>query len=141
VNIFIFVSQEWLLITALFALFAALIALTRKNNGLPIIASELVPLMNQDNAVLIDIRSANDFNKGHIHGAINIPHNSLSGRLNELEKFKSTLIVLADQMGQQAGASGGLLSKEGFNVRRLSGGISQWRHSNLPLVSGSKKSS
>ena len=138
-NIFIFVSQEWLLITGLFALIAALIALTRKNNGLPIAASELVQLMNQDKAVLVDVRSANDFNQGHIHGSINIPHNALASRTSELEKYKSSMIVLTDQVGQHAGSAGGLLTKQGYNIRRLSGGISQWRQSNLPLVSGSKK--
>ena len=138
-NIFIFVSQEWLLITFLFALIAALVAVTRKNNGLPILASELVTLMNQDKAVLVDVRSVNDFNQGHIHGSINIPHNALAGRTSELEKHKSTMIVLTDQMGQHAGSAGGILTKQGYNIRRLSGGISQWRHSNLPLVSGSKK--
>lgn len=137
-DFFIFVSQEWLLITFLFALIAALVAVTRKNNGLPIFASELVALMNQDKAVLIDVRSANDFNRGHIHGSINIPHNALAGRTSELEKYKSSLIVLTDQMGQHAGSVGGLLTKQGYNIRRLSGGISQWRHSNLPLVSGNK---
>ena len=138
-NIFMFVSQEWLLITFLFALIAALVAVTRKNNGLPIMASELVALMNQDKAVLVDVRSANDFNQGHIHGSINIPHNALASRTNELEKHKSTMIVLTDQMGQHAGSAGGILTKQGYNIRRLSGGISQWRHSNLPLVNGNKK--
>jgi rhodanese-related sulfurtransferase len=138
VNIFIFVSQEWLLITFLFALIAALVAVTRKNNGLPIVAGELVTLMNQDKAVLVDVRSANDFKQGHIHGSINIPHNALASRTSELEKHKSSLIVLADQMGQHAGTVGGLLTKQGYDIRRLSGGISQWKHSNLPLVSGKK---
>ena len=137
-NIFIFVSQEWLLITFLFALIAALVAFTRKNKGLPIVAGELVTLMNQDKAVLVDVRSANDFKQGHIHGSINIPHNALASRTSELEKHKSSLIVLADQMGQHAGTAGGLLTKQGYDIRRLSGGISQWKHSNLPLVSGKK---
>ena len=137
-NIFIFVSQEWLLITFLFALIAALVAVTRKNNGLPIVAGELVTLMSQDKAVLVDVRSANDFKQGHIHGSINIPHNALASRTSELEKHKSSLIVLADQMGQHAGTAGGLLTKQGYDIRRLSGGISQWKHSNLPLVSGKK---
>jgi len=133
-----FISQEWLLITVLFALIAGLVIITRKNNGLPIAASELVALMNQDKAVLIDVRSPNDFNQGHIHGAINIPHNKFSGRLSELEKFKSKIVVVADQMGQHAGAIGALLSKQDYQVHRLSGGIANWRQSNLPLVSGNK---
>lgn len=137
-NFFIFVSQEWLLITFLFALIAALVAVTRKNNGLPITPNELVTLMNQDKAVLVDVRPASDFNKGHIHGSINIPHNTLANRLSELEKFKSSLVVLADQMGQHAGTAGGILAKQGYDIRRLGGGIAQWRHSSLPLVTSNK---
>ena len=137
-NFFIFVSQQWLLISALFALIVVYVMITRKNNGLPIATSDLVQLMNQDQAVLIDIRSANDFNQAHIHGAINIPHNKLRDRLGELEKHRAKTLVIADQMGQHAGAAGGLLFKQGFQVRRLSGGLSSWRHDNLPLVSGNK---
>jgi rhodanese-related sulfurtransferase len=133
-----FVSQEWLLITFLFVLIAALVAVTRKNNGLPIVSTELVALMNQDKAVLLDVRSASDFTQGHIHGSINIPHNALASRISELEKHSSSLIIVTDQMGQHAGSAGGLLTKQGYNIRRLSGGISQWKHSNLPLVSGNK---
>jgi len=138
VNIFTFVSQEWLLISILAALIAVLIITTRKNNGLPIAAGELVRLMNRDEAVLIDIRPANDFNAGHIYGAINMPHSGFSGRISELEKLRPKTLVLADQMGQHAGAIGALLSKQSYQVRRLSGGINNWQHSNLPLVKGSK---
>jgi len=139
VNFFIFVSQEWFLIAILIALLTLLVALMRKNNGIPISSSQLVGLMNQDKAVLLDVRPAKDFDQGHIHGSINIPHNSLASRVNELEKYKESLIVITDQMGQHAGSAGGILNKEGFDIRRLAGGIAQWRHSNLPLVNGTKK--
>lgn len=138
-NFFIFVSQEWFLIAILIALLTLFVALMRKNNGIPISSSQLVGLMNQDKAVLLDVRPTKDFNQGHIHGAINIPHNSLANRVNELDKHKESLIVITDQMGQHAGAAGGILNKNGFDIRRLGGGIAQWKHSNLPLVSGKKK--
>jgi len=136
VNIFIFVSQEWLLISLLFALIAIFAMITRKNNGLPIVTNDLVQMMNQEQAVLIDIRATNDFNQAHIYGAINIPHNKLADRISELEKFKAKTLVITDQMGQHAGAVGAMLSKQGYQVRRLSGGLSSWRQDNLPLVSG-----
>jgi rhodanese-related sulfurtransferase len=139
VNFFIFVSQEWFLIAILIALLTLLVALMRKNNGIPISSSQLVGLMNQDKAILLDVRPAKDFDQGHIHGSINIPHNTLASRVNELEKHKESLIVIADQMGQHAGSAGGILNKEGFDIRRLAGGIAQWKHSNLPLVSGTNK--
>ena len=138
-NFFIFVSQEWFLIAILIALLTLLVALMRKNNGIPISSSQLVGLMNQDKAILLDVRPAKDFDQGHIHGSINIPHNTLASRVNELEKHKESLIVVADQMGQHAGSAGGILNKEGFDIRRLAGGIAQWKHSNLPLVSGTNK--
>ena len=106
-NFFIFVSQEWFLIAILIALLTLLVALMRKNNGIPISSSQLVGLMNQDKAILLDVRSAKDFSLGHIHGSINIPHNTLESRANELEKHKESLIVITDQMGQHAGAAGG----------------------------------
>jgi len=139
VNFFIFVSQEWFLIAILIALLTLLVALMRKNNGIPISSSQLVGLMNQDKAILLDVRSAKDFSLGHIHGSINIPHNTLESRANELEKHKESLIVITDQMGQHAGAAGGVLNKLDFDIRRLAGGIAQWRHGNLPLVSSAKK--
>ncbi len=46
-------------------------------------------------------------------------------------------LVVACKMGQQAGAAGNILRKAGFaNVMRLSGGMTEWRSSNLPVVKG-----
>ncbi len=138
VDIFTFVGQEWLLITVLFALIALLILTTRKDSGLPISPSELVRLMNSEEAILVDVRTSNDFNAGHIHGSINMPHSQFASRISELEKKRDKLLVVADQMGQHAGTIGKLLQRQGFQVRRLSGGISGWRQDNLPLVRGAK---
>jgi rhodanese-related sulfurtransferase len=55
-----------------------------------------------------------------------------------LHKHKDKLIVLVDQMGQHAGTAGKVLSKDGFDVRRLSGGMSEWQHQNMPVVQGKK---
>ena len=137
-DIFTFVGQEWLLITVLFALIALLMATTRKDSGLPIPTSELVQLMNSKEAILVDVRPASDFNAGHVFGAINIPHSQLVGRISELEKHRDKLIVVADEMGQHAGSAGKLLKTNGFQVRRLNGGISSWRQDSLPLVRAGK---
>lgn len=135
-DIFTFVGQEWLLITVLFALIALLIITTRKDGGLPIATAELVQLMNSKEAVLLDVRTSNDFNAGHIHGSINIPHSQFAGRISELEKQRDKLLVVTDQMGQHAGSIGKLLKANGYQVRRLNGGISSWRQDSLPLVRG-----
>ena len=135
-DIYTFIGQEWLLITVLFALIWLLILTTRKASGLPISSAEVVKLMNSDEAVVVDVRSSGDFSSGHIHGSINISHSQFAGRISELEKKREKLLVVADQIGQQAGAVGKLLNKQGFQVRRLNGGINGWRQDSLPLVTG-----
>lgn len=138
-DIFIFVSEQWLLIS-LFLVLIYIFALTeRTKGGKPIACSQLVSLMNADEAVLVDVRAANDFQAGHVHGAINIPHTKIATRLSEIEKHREKVVVLTDQMGQHAGGVGKEMTKQGYTVRRLSGGMSEWQQQNMPVVQGQKK--
>ena len=98
----------------------------------------LVSMMNKKEAILIDVRETASYSAGHIFGAINIPPNKMSTRVSELEKYRSKIIVLVDQMGQHAGALGKLLTKDGYNVRRLSGGMTEWTSNSMPTVTGKK---
>jgi rhodanese-related sulfurtransferase len=69
--------------------------------------------------------------------ALNIPNANLDSRLDELKKYRERPVVVACKMGQNAGAAGTLLRKQGFtNVSRLSGGMAEWRNQNLPVVKG-----
>lgn len=135
-NIFVFASEQWLLISAFLVLLYLFVLTERTKGGKPMTSTEVVTALNSDSAVLVDVRSTNDYQAGHIHGAINIPHTKIAGRKSELEKHSNKTIVLVDQMGQHAGTAGKILSKEGFNVRRLSGGMSEWQHQNMPVVQG-----
>lgn len=133
---FIFVSEQWLLITLLAALIAIFIITEQRKAGKSLGTSELVRLMNNDQAVVVDVRSAAEFETGHIHGALNIPQQKLASRMAELEKYRDKTIVVADKIGQHSGGAGKALSSNGFNVCRLNGGISEWQGSSLPLVKG-----
>ncbi len=110
----------------------------RTKGGKPIPTNEVVTLMNADQAVVVDVRSSSEFEAGHIHGSMSIPHAKLTGRISELEKCRSKIIVVVDQMGQHAGGAGRALSKEGYNVRRLSGGMAEWQGQKMPMVQGLK---
>ena len=103
--------------------------------GATIGTQELVRLVNKDNAVVLDVRERSEFDEGHIVDAVNIPYGSLESRIDELAKYKEKPVVIACKMGQHSGAAGTLLQKNGFtNVVRLSGGYSEWRGQNLPVV-------
>jgi|TARA_B110000879_G_scaffold36542_2_gene50613 rhodanese-related sulfurtransferase len=136
VEIFVFVSEQWLLITLLAALIGVFLITEQRKSGKSLGSSELVRLMNNDEAVVVDVRSAAEYETGHIHGALSIPHLKLASRITELEKYRDKIIVVVDKIGQHSGAAGKALSSQEFNVRRLGGGISEWQGSSLPLVKG-----
>jgi rhodanese-related sulfurtransferase len=136
VDFFAFVSQEWLLVTTLIVLIYLYVWRDRIKSGRPVSPHEVTRLVNEGNAVLVDLRDNAEFKAGHIVGALNIPYAKLSKESTEVASHKDKTIILVDKLGQHAGAVGRFLGKEGFNVRRLGGGIAEWQAQNLPLVKG-----
>jgi rhodanese-related sulfurtransferase len=98
--------------------------------------TEAVPLLNRENAVLLDIRDNKDFRAGHVSGAVHIPHSALAKRHVELAKDKDKPIIVACRAGTHASTACGLLRKQGFeNVYMMSGGMLAWQAANLPTRS------
>jgi rhodanese-related sulfurtransferase len=92
-------------------------------------------MLNREDAVLIDIRDASDYDAGHIINAKNIPRAELKSRLDELKKFKERPIVVYCANGSASTAALRELSSAGFEqVHSLKGGLSAWRSDNLPLT-------
>lgn len=133
-DFFVFVSQEWILASILVLLVYALAFTERVKGGKPISAHEATKLLNQGEAVLVDLRDSKDFNEGHIAGALHMPFNKIASRASELETHKSKVVILADKIGQHAGKIGKTLGSSGFQVRRLQGGVSEWSSQGLPLI-------
>lgn len=131
-----FLVHEWMLTSLLAVLIAIYFMRERALSGLPISPNELSQMVNAESAVILDIRPSAEFKTGHLVDAINIPQERINSDKALLEKYKTKTIIVVDKMGQYAGHVGRQLGKEGFNVRRLSGGISEWQAQNLPLIKG-----
>ena len=105
-----------------------------KKGGTKISCQSLISLSNQDQAFIIDLRSSEDFNSGHITASTNIPMIDLSRRSNEIINSTKS-VVLVCEMGNLSPNAGETLKKEGLkDIFILRGGINQWRMDNLPLV-------
>lgn len=134
---FEFVVNHWVLSSTFVVLLALLLITESRKAGKTLGAQELVLLLNRDQAVVVDLRDKKEFSEGHITGAINIPFASLKERASELQKYKDKQIVLVDKMGQHTGMAGKILRAAGYtDVRRLAGGVTEWRGANMPLVKG-----
>jgi rhodanese-related sulfurtransferase len=117
------------------ALLAALWFSEKSRSGKTVSPQIATLMLNKDEAVIVDIREKKEFSEGKIVGSIHIPFDSLKERAVELKKFEGKQIILVDKMGQHSGMAGKLLQAAGFeNICRMSGGIAEWKSSNLPLV-------
>jgi rhodanese-related sulfurtransferase len=96
---------------------------------------QLSDLVNKQEGTVLDVRDHNEFRKGHIIGAVNIPFNDLEKRITELADKKNKPVIVVCKIGQTASSAGKQLTAQGFeSVYKLAGGISEWTAANLPLV-------
>ncbi len=130
-----------LLVSALMISFFVLVfsELRRKAGGLVSVdAGDVVKLINND-AVVIDIRSAEAFARGHIVNAKNIPNDELDGKIDQLEQYKTMPIVAVCEAGATSTRAVNKLRNSGFEtVFGLKGGMSGWGQAGLPVVTGKK---
>ncbi|PXZ02150.1 rhodanese-like domain-containing protein [Gilliamella apicola] len=134
-----FVKNHLLLSLGWVGLFIAIIVLTVKSklSKVKVIDNaQAIHMINKENAVIIDIRSADSFKKGHITDAHNIlPIDIKNSSSKLIEKFKENSIILIDENGLSSASIGETLIKQGFlNVSVLKDGIAGWNGENLPLV-------
>ena len=102
-----------------------------------IVPAEVTSLINHEDAELLDVRSAKDFEKGHIINAVNIDMATLGDREKELNKYKDKTVVICCAQGQESIRVARNLKTKGFEkLYSLKGGISAWQNANLPLTKG-----
>lgn len=130
-----FIVFKWYLFGALAVLLGLLIAHESRKGGAALSPAQLTDLVNREEAVVLDLRDANEFRQGHIVSSINMPFGKLSERIAELERYRDRPVVVVCKMGHHSGAVAKTLKEKGFErVYRLGGGILEWQGANLPTV-------
>ena len=123
----------------LFAVAAALAVLVyelreRARGAGAIGAQDVVRLMNQG-ALLLDVRSAEDYAAGHIRGARSLPAAQLADGLDTLKRYRDKPVVVYCEQGVSALGAMRTLTQAGFGrVANLRGGLRAWRAEHLPVA-------
>src|SRR6266487_903676 len=80
--------------------------------------------------VLVDVREKNEWNEGHIPGAIHVPRGYLELQIEEAVPDKSKKVVLYCAGGVRSLMAGSTLQQMGYNdVVSMAGGFGQWKAS------------
>ena len=91
-------------------------------------------LINHKDAVVLDVREADEVKAGRLLNAKHIPLGKLRERIGELERYRETPMVVVCRSGNRSATACALLSREGFTqVYNLAGGIMAWQKAGLPV--------
>ncbi|MDQ6964849.1 MAG: rhodanese-like domain-containing protein [Mariprofundales bacterium] len=84
--------------------------------------------------VMLDVRTQQEYDQGHIKGAVLIPVQSLSERIDEVPKDRQ--LYLYCRSGVRSARASRLLAQQGFtSVENVIGGIEAWRDAGYPVES------
>lgn len=134
-----FVVNNLILFAALLAVMVMLIKAEldhQANKGLFVSPASAIRLMNNNSeALVIDIRTINEFDGGHIKGAKNMPLSDLTKTVADVTALKDKPVLIYCNSGNTAGRAIKILQNAGFaKISNLEGGIAAWKEANMPLT-------
>jgi rhodanese-related sulfurtransferase len=86
---------------------------------------EVLARPSEDRPLLLDVRTAQEFERGHIPGAMNVPVDELRARLDEVPRDRQ--IAVYCQVGQRGYAATRILTQAGYGVVNLGGGYKTFK--------------
>ena len=107
----------------------------RRGAGGPWVSTlQATQMMNREDALVIDVRDADAYAKGHILGARSIPLAELGRRAADLQKHKAKAVIVSCQNGDRSASAAATLRQNGFaRVHPLNGGFAAWQQAGLPV--------
>ncbi|MEJ2180637.1 MAG: rhodanese-like domain-containing protein [Gammaproteobacteria bacterium] len=138
-----FAANNIILVAAFFIiLFLLLRTYISPSGAKNVAASEAVRLMNNENALVLDVRTLEEYQKSHIVNSVSIPLGLLSSRISEIQNRKSDPVIIVCQSGNRSMQAARTLKSNAFEkLYNLSGGMLSWGQANLPTESGTKSKS
>jgi phage shock protein E len=79
-----------------------------------------VKALMDEGAVLIDVRTAGEYARGHVKGAINIPLDQIDRNFNKIKKMKKTVVTCC-QSGRRSGMAASRLNAAGIEAHNGGG--------------------
>jgi rhodanese-related sulfurtransferase/DNA-binding transcriptional ArsR family regulator len=93
----------------------------------PVSFEELERMIAGQNVLLLDVRPTEEFESGHITGAISIPLNVLIASLKDLSIGKEMVAYCRGPFCMLADEAIKLLAEQGYKARRLDGSYPEWK--------------
>ncbi len=136
---------QWTFLLVVFVLFSIIFVirnLPRLMARVPFVRpADLKERMDKgDDLLVLDVRTAPEFEGGHVRGALNLPVQDLGTRLgeinkDELEALKATPVFIMCASGSRAAQAARILKNAGFSdLTVVDGGYNKWCRQKLPTT-------
>ena len=135
-----FINQNILLISIVVVSGLGLLwPMFARPSGNSVNPGEATLLINREDAIVVDVREADEFAGGHLPDARNIPGSKLAERISEIEKYKDKPVIVCCTAGMRSAKGCGQLAKLGFTrTHSLAGGVDAWVGAGYPIKKGSR---
>jgi rhodanese-related sulfurtransferase len=130
-----FVTENIILLAIAFASGAMLLwpMIMKRTAGASLNTLGATRMINDTQAIVLDVRATGEFDAGHLPNARNIPLAELDQRTGELPAGRPVIVCCNTGMTSAKGAAA--LRKAGREeVFNLDGGLNAWRQAGLPVV-------
>jgi rhodanese-related sulfurtransferase len=89
--------------------------------------------------VVVDARTPESYASGHIPGAFNLPHRTISPETTAWLSKETLVITYCDGIGCNASTKAAVkLSRLGYRVKEMIGGMDWWRRDGFAVATGSE---
>src|SRR5690242_178083 len=132
-----FFIKHWQLSAAFLVLLSVYLWVEFKggSNSSSISLEGATALYNHEQAVIIDLRSEQNFRQGHIIGSQNISNDTSESNIRSLQKYAKKPIIVVCAEGRESAKFVAKLKASNFDrVFSMTGGIRAWQDAGLPLV-------
>ncbi len=99
----------------------------------PVSRKELLQRSKEDLVTVLDVRPSEEYEVGHIPGALNVPLEEIEQHLANLPKGQEFIAYCRGEYCVLAFEAIAALRKKGFKARRLEEGYPEWRAAGLPV--------
>lgn len=107
------------------------------DNIVSVSAPEFDTKIKTDSVQLLDVRTPQEYAEGHIKGALNINVQSDDfQQMAEKELSKDSTILVYCRSGRRSMDAAGILTRLGYRVINLKGGIIEWKEDGLTVTTG-----